>query len=69
MSMAGKFNDFDREDLLEFARSSGLKKAVAQRVLDDVVSAVRNWRRLASEAGVEDRDAKRIARTHRTFLT
>ena len=68
MSMAGKFNDFDREDLLEFARSSGLKKAVAQRVLDDVVSAVRNWRRLASEAGVEDRDAKRIARTHRTFL-
>ena len=69
MSMAGKFNDFDREDLLEFSRSSGLKKAVAQRVLDDVVSAVRNWRRMASEAGVEDRDAKRIARTHRTFLT
>ena len=68
MSMAGKCNDFDREDLLEFARSSGLKKAVARGVLDDVVSAVRNWRRLASEAGVEERDAKRIARTHRTFL-
>ena len=68
MSMAGKYNNFDREDLLEFARSSGLKKTVAGRILDDVISAVRKWRRLASEAGVEDRDAKRIARTHRTSL-
>ena len=68
MSMAGKCNDFERGDLLAFARSSGLKKTVARRVLDDVVSAVSNWRRLASEAGVEERDANRIERTHRTFL-
>ena len=69
MSMAGKRDDFTRADLLEFAASSGLKKTVAARILDDVVSAVSDWQRLAAQAGVADRDAKRIARTHRTSLT
>ena len=68
MSMAGKRDDFTRADLLEFAASSGLKKTVAARILDDVVSAVSDWQRLAAQAGVADRDAKRIARTHRTSL-
>ena len=68
MSMAGKVDDFDRGDLLEFARSSGLKKIVARRVLDNVVSAVSDWRRWASEAGVEERDAQRIGKAHRISL-
>ena len=68
ISMVGKFNDFHREDLLEFAKRSSLSKTVARRVLDGVVSAVSDWPLFAAEAGVEKGDAKRIARTHRTSL-
>ena len=68
MSMAGKVDDFDRGDLLEFARSSGLRKTVSRRVLDNVISAVSDWRRWASEAGVAERDAQRIGKAHRVSL-
>lgn len=68
MSMAGKRNDFEREDILRFAASSGLKKTVANRIIDEVVSAVGNWRKAAAEAGVEKRDVQRIEKTHRTKL-
>ena len=68
MSAAGKRDNFEREDMLKFAESCGLKKSVASRVLDEVVSAVGNWRRLASQAGVETRDARRVEATHRTTL-
>ena len=68
MSLAGKRNDFTRDDVLRFARSCGLKKHLARRVLDQVVSAVGGWRRFAADAGVEPRDIERIERTHRTGL-
>lgn len=67
MSMAGKRDDFTREDLLRFAASCGLKKPVALRVLGDVVAAVGNWRRSATLAGVEKADVQRIERTHRVL--
>ena len=69
MSMAGKRNDFEREDLLKFAASCGLKKPVANRIIGEVVSAVGNWRKAADEANVEKRDVQRIEKTHRTKLT
>ncbi len=69
MSMAGKRNDFEREDLLKFAASCGLKKSVANRIIGEVVSAVGNWRKAADEADVEIRDVQRIEKTHRTKLT
>lgn len=69
MSMAGKRNDFEREDLLKFAASCGLKKSVANRIIGEVVSAVGNWRKAADEADVEKRDVQRIEKTHRTKLT
>ena len=68
MSLAGKRNDFTRDDVLQFARSCGLKKHLAWRVLDQVVSAVGGWRGFAADAGVEPRDIARIERTHRTGL-
>ena len=68
MSMAGKRHGFERADMLNFARSSGLKKTVAGRVLDEVISAVADWRSLAAQAGVDKADARRIERTHRTAL-
>ena len=69
MSIAGKRNDFEREDLLKFAASCGLKKSVANRIIGEVVSAVGNWRKTAAEAGIEKRDIQRIEKTHRTKLT
>ena len=68
MSMAGKRNDFEREDFLKFAASCGLKKSVANRIIGEVVSAVGNWRKTAAEAGVEKRDVQRIEKTHRMKL-
>ena len=68
MSLAGKRNDFTRDDVLRFARSCGLKKATARRILDQVVSAVGRWRGLGADAGVEPRDIDRIKRSHRADL-
>ena len=68
MSMAGKRNGFDSADLLRFAETSGLRTPAARRVIDRVLAAVGSWPRFASEAGVEESDARRIGRTHRLAL-
>ena len=68
MSVAGKRNDFEREDVFRFAESSGLKKFTAQRILDEVVSAVRDWRKFATAAEVEPRSIERIEQAHRVAL-
>ena len=68
MSMAGKRNGFERADLLTFAETSGLRIPVARRVIDRVLAAVDGWPRFASEAGVEERDIRRIGGVHRLAL-
>ncbi|MYC88919.1 MAG: type II toxin-antitoxin system HipA family toxin [Gemmatimonadales bacterium] len=68
MSMSGKRDGFERADLLKFAETSGLRIPAASRVVDRVLAAVGNWRRFASEAGVAERDAGRVAKTHRLDL-
>lgn len=68
MSMAGKRDGFERADLQQFAETSGLRSSAASRVVDRVLAAVGHWRRFASEAGVEEGDAGRIAKTHRLDL-
>lgn len=68
MSVAGKFNDFEREDLLRFAEYSGIKPARARRAIAEVVSVVRDWPNFAKEAEVCPNDIKRIANSHRTTL-
>ena len=68
MSVAGKRNGFEREDVFRFAESSGLKKSVARRILDAVVSAVRDWRKFATTAEVEPRSTERIEQAHRIAL-
>ena len=68
MSLAGKRTDFTRDDVLRFARSCGLKRHAARRIVDHVVSAVRQWRALGADAGVNSEDIARIERTHRTEL-
>ena len=68
MSMAGKRGDFEREDVFRFADSSGIKKRVATRILDEVVSSVINWPSFGSEAGLDEEIVERIGQVHRTYL-
>ena len=66
MSLAGKLDGFERSDLIEFARTSGIKPVRAAAILDRTLEAVRNWPEQADKAGVPEKDIQRIGRTHRT---
>ena len=68
MSLAGKVNDFTRDDLLTFANTSGVSRYEAQRVMEKVFAAVGRWREFASEAGVSEHDTRRIENAHRPYL-
>ena len=68
MSAASKRDGFERADLQRFAESSGLRKAVAARVVHQVASAVGMWPRFAAEAGVEEQVVGRIGEAHRRDL-
>ncbi|NOE36241.1 type II toxin-antitoxin system HipA family toxin [Ruegeria sp. HKCCD7318] len=68
MSLAGKRNDFDHDDLMEFASNAGLKPARARQVIEDVAGSVARWSRHAGEADVEPSDISRIENTFRMEL-
>ena len=65
MSAAGKRDGFELEDLLRFADNSGLKRNFANRILDEVATAVRAWPQFAGDAGVSENDTRRIGNAHR----
>ena len=66
MSLAGKPDGFERSDLIEFARTSGIKPVRAAAILDRTLEAIRNWPEHADKASVPEKDIQRIVRTHRT---
>ncbi|MGH1346044.1 MAG: type II toxin-antitoxin system HipA family toxin [Nannocystales bacterium] len=68
MSLAGKRNDFTRDDLMTFASTSGLKPARAKQAIEHVVSSVERWNEHAEQAGVEPSDVSRVAKTFRLGL-
>lgn len=68
MSMAGKRDVFECGDVFRFADSSGIKKRVATRILDEIIAAVRNWPAFGLEAGLDEEAVERIGQTHRTDL-
>ncbi|NOX41274.1 MAG: type II toxin-antitoxin system HipA family toxin [Alphaproteobacteria bacterium] len=68
MSLAGKRNDFSREDLLTFGSNVGLKEAQARQAIEDVVRSVQQWETHANEANVALTDITRIGKTFRLEL-
>jgi len=68
MSLAGKVNDFTRDDLLTFARTAGVNRHEARRIMGQVFAAVRQWPEFADEAGVDEHKVRQIASAHRTYL-
>ncbi len=68
MSINGKRDHFTREDLLELAKSAGIKQPKAQRLIDKVAETVRRWTKFADKAGVKESQADKIRLGHRTTL-
>lgn len=68
MSLNGKRDGFEIDDLFAFAAAGGMKKSRAKSILADVSAAVRQWRRFGRAAGMPDEDIGRIARTQRAEL-
>ena len=67
MSMAGKRSDITRADLLEVARSVGVKKP--GEIIDEVAAALDRWPRWAETAEVPASQAETIGSTFRALKT
>ena len=65
LSIGGKRDGFERGDLLRFADGTGVPRAAAARILDEVLTAVSRWPEYAAEAGVPGGNMQRIQAAHR----
>lgn len=65
MTVNGKRDNFNIDDLNQCADAVALKKTDANRILEEVIYSVRTWASFAEEAGVEPRTAKAIEKTFR----
>jgi serine/threonine-protein kinase HipA len=68
MSVNGKRDGFETEDLLTFATTAGLKRVKATAILSEMAGAVASWPRHAAAAGVSSRDVARIDQALRLHL-
>ena len=68
MSLAGRRNGFERDDILRFAASIGMKKRKALKIMDEVSASLRDWGKHAEAAGVAPRDVARIEKAFRSRL-
>lgn len=65
MSLNGKRDDFDLEDFKACAKNASMKRGRAEEILQQVQSAVLQWKAFAQEAGVPDCVADRIEKAQR----
>jgi serine/threonine-protein kinase HipA len=65
MSLAGKRDDFTREDFDTVAGVAGLKRGAAQRILDQGIDVVSDWPRHAAKVEVSESDIERITKALR----
>lgn len=68
MSLNGKRDEFQTQDLIAFAQTGGLKKARARVLLGEIAAAVNNWNSHATIAGVSPHTANRIEKALRVYL-
>ncbi len=68
MSINGKRDGFERNDLLALASIAGIKKPRANQILDEIIDAVRRWPQFAVKADVPDVRINEIRSNHRTEL-
>jgi serine/threonine-protein kinase HipA len=65
MSLAGKTDDFELDDLLEFGRFADLKPTETKSIIETIRAAVGNWDRHCNTAGVEADMARKARRGFR----
>ena len=58
MSIAGKFDDITKEDLLSFAKANNIKDA--NDVISEVLDGVASWPAIAKECGVPSEMIEKI---------
>ncbi len=68
MSVSGKRDGFERQDLLALANGAGIKTAPANAMVDRVAEIVRRWPEYAARAGVDEARAAQIQAAQRTSL-
>lgn len=69
MSINGKRDDFEIEDLVALARAGDIKRAKALAIAEEVDAAVGEWPARAAEAGVPEATAVRIAAAQRRLAS
>lgn len=68
MSVNGKRDQFTHADLLAVGRSAQLKRGRAEAIAEEVITAVRDWPRFATEANVPEDSTRHIQSSHRLNL-
>ena len=69
MSLNGKRDDFQLEDLIDFGAHCGFKRRKALGLISEIADRVRDWAFYAEEAGVFETTADRIGKALRLDLT
>lgn len=69
MSLNGKRDGFDLDDLATFGAFCGFKRRRTLALVHEIADRVRNWPAYAAEAGVPERDVKRIEAGLRLQIT
>jgi serine/threonine-protein kinase HipA len=65
MSINGKRRAFNTEDFLELARAGGIKPRRASSLIAQCAASIKNWPKVAAQAGVCETDIQRVGVTHR----
>jgi len=68
MSLNGKRDQFEHEDIITFAETASIKPRKAKELLHRIIDAVSDWPSYAEKAGVNGDRARSIARTQRTGI-
>jgi serine/threonine-protein kinase HipA len=66
-SINGKYDNFTQNDLVEFGKKFGIKKA--NNILEEVINAVSSWSGIASEIGIPKQEIDYIMKYHRLKFT
>ncbi len=68
MTLNGKRDNFEIDDLIQLANFADIKTRRAKTVIHSVSDAISNWPTFAETAGVEEKRAVAIGKTHRLNL-
>src|SRR3546814_3948604 len=67
MSLAGKTDGFELDDLLEFGKFADLKTIETKAIISEIGAAVDRWSQFARDAGVPGAMAQKAKRGFRSF--